>query len=259
MFKKIEIWILYLVVLLGIPISIGFGVLVRQELAGTFKFGRISKTALFLAEIPANIKKILISDLIVEDRFLDLDGFNGTPNLSESYLLLSRYDGNLKEGIVELVDLTNFKVLHTWNPNIDEFNRSVKKMDEFKFLKRDHNNSRMLLRHPILLNDGGLVFQNHTPLIKIDNCSNLIFQNTHDYFHHSIETDIEGNIWVPSHMYPQSLPIQKVGREIREEGGYIDDAIVKLSPDGEVLFEKSVSQILIEMAMILDNYLIIQN
>jgi len=42
MFKKIEIWILYLVVLLGIPISIGFGVLVKQELTGTIKLGRIS-------------------------------------------------------------------------------------------------------------------------------------------------------------------------------------------------------------------------
>ena len=58
MFKKIEIWILYLVVLLGIPITIGFGVLVRQEIAGSTKLGRVSKTALFLAEIPENIKKI---------------------------------------------------------------------------------------------------------------------------------------------------------------------------------------------------------
>ena len=250
MFKKIEIWILYLVLLLGIPVTISFGLLVRQELKGNIKLGSVSKTALFLAEIPVNIKKILranqSSDLKVEDRFPLLRSFKGTPNSQESYLLLSRYDGDLREGIVELVDLTNFKVLHTWNPDIDEFNRSVKKMDEFKFLKRDHNNSRMLLRQPILLNDGGLVVQDQTPLIKIDNCSNLIFQNTHDYFHHSIETDIEGNIWVPSHMYPQSLPIQKVGRNLLEEAGYIDDGIVKLSPDGKILFEKSVSQIFID-------------
>ena len=250
MFKKIEIWILYLVLLLGIPVTISFGLLVRQELKGNIKLGSVSKTALFLAEIPVNIKKILIanqsSDLKVEDRFPLLRSFKGTPNSQESYLLFSRYDGDLREGIVELVDLTNFKVLHTWNPDIDEFNRSVKKKDEFKFLKRDHNNSRMLLRHPILLNDGGLVVQDQTPLIKIDNCSNLIFQNTHDYFHHSIETDIEGNIWVPSHMYPQSLPIQKVGRNLLEEAGYIDDGIVKLSPDGKILFEKSVSQIFID-------------
>ena len=249
MFKKIEIWILYLVVLLGIPITIGFGVLVRQEIYGSVKLGRVSETALFLAEIPVNIKKILIanqsSDLKVEDRFPLLRSFKGTPNSQESYLLLSRYDGDLKEGTVELIDLMNFKVLHTWNPDIDKLNKSVKKIDEFKYLDRDNNNSRQVLHHPKLTKDGGLLF-NSSPLRKIDDCSNLIFQNKHDEFHHSIETDIEGNIWVPSYMYPQTLPIEKVGNDIKEDDGYLDDGVVKLSPKGEILFEKSVSQIFIE-------------
>ncbi len=244
MFKKIEIWILYLVLFLGIPVTISFGVLVRQELTGKIKLGRVSETALFLAEIPMNLRKI-IKGLKVVDRFPDLKGFNGTPNLNKSYLLLSRFDGDLNEGIVELVDLTNFKVLHTWNPDIDELNKEVKN-DEFKNLNRDDNNSRKILFHPKLTKDRGLLFGWNSPLRKIDACSNLIFQNQQDMFHHSIETDIEGNIWVPSHIYPQSLPIQKVGRDIPVEGGYFDDAIVKLSPDGEVLFEKSVSQIFID-------------
>ena len=245
MFKKIEIWILYLILLLGIPVTISFGVLVRQELDGSAKLGRVSKTALFLAEIPSKIKPTS-KGLKVEDRFPNLDGFKGNPNFNESYLLLSRYDGDLKEGIVELIDLTNFKVLHTWNPDNDQFNKSVEKVDEFKFLNRDRNNSRYLLRHPIILEDGGLVYKHSSPLIKIDACSNLIFQNKKDRFHHSIEKDIEGNIWVPSYFYPPSLPVEEVGRSIREEGGYDDDAIVKLSSDGEILFEKSVSQIFID-------------
>ena len=37
MFKKIEIWILYLTILLSILFSIGFGVLVRQEIEGITK------------------------------------------------------------------------------------------------------------------------------------------------------------------------------------------------------------------------------
>ena len=248
MFKKIEIWILYLVVFLGIPVTIGFGVLVRQELAGSTKLGRVSKTALFLTEIPGRIKGIFVNrdPLKVKDRFQLLEGFNGTPNSNQSYLLLSRYDGDLKEGIVELVDLTNFKVLHTWNPDIDKFIKLVKNTEEFKYLNRDSNNSRTRLVHPILINDGGLVFTSNSPLRKIDSCSNLIFQNKDDMFHHSIETDNEGNIWVPSYIYPQSLSIRKVGRDILQEGGYFDDGIVKLSPDGEILFEKSVSQIFID-------------
>ncbi len=248
MFKKIEIWILYLIILFGILFAVGFGVLVRQELVGSIKIGWVSKTALTLAEIPVNLKRImtgLTNDMLVQDRFPKLNGFDGNPMSKETYLLLTRYDGDLKEGIVELVDLTNFKVLHTWNPDINSFNNSVKQVDEFKYLVRDAKNSRSQLRHPKLTKDGGLLFTDAL-LRKINDCSNLVFQNTKNIFHHSIETDIDGNIWVPSHLYPQSLPIEKVGRNIIEEGGFLDDAIVKLSSDGEILFEKSVSQIFID-------------
>jgi len=246
MFKKIEIWVLYLVILFNIIFAIGFGTLVRQELVGSIKVGWISKTALTLAEIPINIKKFVGDELIVEDRFPTLDGFDGTPNSDESYLLLSRYDGDLQEGVVELVNLTTFEVLHTWNPDIDAFNDLIEQVDEFEFLNRDNNNSRERFINPKLVHDGGLLFHNGTPLRKIDACSRLIFQNTHDIFHHSIETDIDRNIWVPSNMYPQNLPIKKVGRGLKQEGGYIDDAIVKLSSDGEIIFEKSVSQMFIK-------------
>ena len=248
MFKKIEIWILYLTILFSILFAIGFGGLVRQELVGNIKGGWVSKTALTLAEIPVHTLKIigLRGDLIVEDRFPNLDGFNGTPNSEETYLLLSRYDGVLQEAIVELIDLTNFEILHTWNPDIDAFNDLVEQVDEFKYLDRDKHNKRSRIIHPKLTSDGGLLFQDDAPLRKINACSNLIFQNSHDKFHHSIETDIDGNIWVPSHFYPQSLPIEKVGRDIIEHGGFSDDAVVKLSAEGNILFEKSVSQIFID-------------
>lgn len=125
MFKKIEIWILYLVILLGILFAIGFGLLVRQELVGSIKAGWVSKTALAIVELPARLR-MTFSEMEVSDRFTNLSGFNGTPNSEKSYLLLSKYDGNLNEGTVELVDLTSFKVLHVWNPDIDSFNNLVK-------------------------------------------------------------------------------------------------------------------------------------
>ena len=59
MFKKIEIWILYLTIIISIIFAVGFGVLVRQELVGNIKVGWVSKTALTLAEIPTNLKQIL--------------------------------------------------------------------------------------------------------------------------------------------------------------------------------------------------------
>ena len=89
-----------------------------------------------------------------------------------------------------------------------------------------------------------------SPLQKIDSCSNLIFMNAEDRFHHSIELDLDGNIFVPSQKFPQSLPSRKVGQltgsEMGFEDGYNDDSIVQLSSAGKILFEKSVSQILID-------------
>jgi hypothetical protein len=245
MFKKIEIWVLYLVILLSAVLAVGFGVLVRQELVGNTKLGFVSKAALTLAEIPVNIKKLSYPTFvhITEDRFFALSGFDGTPNSEESYLLLSKYDGDLEEGVVELVDLTNFKVLQTWNPDIDGFNDLVDQVDRFKYLDRDFNNSRITLLHPKLTGDGGLLF-NSALLQKIDVCSNLVFQNTQSLSHHSIETDIDGNIWVPHNIYPHNLSIEKVGG--KNNSNYDNDAVAKLSPDGKILFEKSISQIFID-------------
>ena len=61
MFKKIEIWILYLTILLSILFAIGFGALVRHEMTDDgmglkrIGLGWVSETALFLAEIKLKI------------------------------------------------------------------------------------------------------------------------------------------------------------------------------------------------------------
>lgn len=259
MFKKIEIWILYLVIILSTLFALVFGVLVRQEIEGITKKGPIdisfvSKPAAYIARLPEQFLRTLTESnplminvsSVKQKNFFNQDGFSGKPNSFKSYLILSRYDGDLEEGVVELFDLTNFELLHTWNPDIDRFNSLVEQDDEFKYLNRDNNNYRNVQRHSMLLKDGGLLIGGGTPLRKIGPCGNLIFQNTHDSFHHSIETDNDGNIWAPSYMYPQTLPKTKVGRSHRKDGGYNDDGIVKLSLDGEILFEKSVSQIFID-------------
>ena len=254
MFKKIEIWILYLVLFLFFPVLIGFGSLVKLEMMGVKKFEKLSKTTLFLSDIPFNLKKLLSSNEPTEDhapnnqlfdRFPSLDGFKGTPNSQKSYLLLSKFDGDLKEGVVELVDLTNFEVMHKWNPDIDRFNTYVEKVPEFENLKRDKNNARYTLRSPLLLEEGNLIFHHNSPLRKIDACSNLVFQNSKDRFHHSIEKDKEGNIWVPTYISPRTKPIFKYGSLLRK-WGFKEDGIAKLSPDGKILFEKSIPQIFVD-------------
>ena len=248
MFKKIEIWVLYLTIFLGLIFAFFFGTLVRQELVGSIKLGPISKTALFIAEMPMNLKALIFKkDLVLVDKTPDLAGFQGTPNDFESYMLLSQFDGDIMQGLVHLVDLQNFEILHTWNPDLDQFNNLIKDTSEFPKIKIDNHDNRARLLYPQLLSDGGLVVKyGHTPLAKLSIDSELIFFNQQDEFHHSTEVDSEDNIWTPSIMYPSVLPEKKIGNKHRSLQGYYDDAIVKLSPNGDVLYEKSVTEIFID-------------
>ena len=249
MFKKVEIWILYVLILLSLIFAVFFGSLVREEALGSQKYRPLSKIALFLAEVPSNFLKIKAGntqDFVVENRFPWIkEGFFGEKSSKEHYLLISRYDGKIKQGIVELVDLRTFSIQHTWNPDYDEYNAAFNKVDEFKFLERDKPDSRALPVHPLMTAKGELFIQDGV-LRKIDQCSELIWQSDHDWFHHAIEAGLNESIWVPSHINPHQLRKDIINRKPSNEGGYLDDAIVNISNDGQILYEKSVSNILIE-------------
>ena len=249
MLRKIEVWIVLLILLIFTIGTIFFGSLVRHEiLAPESKFPKLTKTALFIAEIPSNFKRMfkgMNSDMRVEDKFPNIDGFEGKPNNYESYLLLSRYSGEQNESIVELIDLTSFKKIHEWNPDIDKFNSIIEtEREEFLHLARDKNNSRYPISHPLLLNDGSIIFHGgRTALTKIDQCSNLIWQNDEDRFHHSIEVDHDGDLYVPIHIYPYEANQKYVGNLV---GNFLDDGIAKISKQGKLLYKKSVAKIFLE-------------
>ena len=255
MFKKIEIWILYLCLVLSIIFSFAFAVLVRQELEGYTKIGSInieflSKPATYLARLPERfLMEIIVEPFRVDDpwkekkSFYNQTGFEGSYDTSERYLLLSRFDGDIKQGVIELIDLRSFKIIHSWNPDIDHINALITNTDEFKYIERDDNDSRKMLVHPILLSDLDLFFGWYSPIRKIDACSKLVWQNDQDAFHHSIEEDIDGNFWAPIHLKPSSLSKEEVG------SNFLDDAIAKFSKDGDLLYKKSVAEILIENGM----------
>jgi hypothetical protein len=245
---KIELWVLSLVGVLFFIGLMGYGSLVRHKiLAPINKFPVMSGVAYFIAEIPSNLRDIIQGksdkELQAKDRFPNLSGFQGKPLEKETYLILSKYDGDTERSIVELVDLRSFEVKKTWRPDIDKINGLVDtSLPEFKNLHRDKYARRYSILHPFLTEDGGLIFKNESPLIKIDKNSQLVWQNQEDVFHHSIEQDHEGNLWVPSSIYPYQIDKKYVGSKHR----YKDDAITKVSADGEILFQKSITKLFIE-------------
>ena len=238
MFKKIEIWILYLTILLSILFAFSFGVLIRQELVGTTKAGWITRTALNIVEQPLRLIKILSGETTTpNDKHKQTPyGFSGDTLNFESFLFLSRFDDELKEGVVELVDLRTFEVLQTWNPDLQEFNSLINSSDPYIQNVKSENRGYLPLYHPYLDDDGGLVFGWNGPLRKIDAENNLVWQNDKYRFHHSIEADHNGNIWVPISLY-SNVESELTGNLICEYDpyGFCEDGLALVSSEGRVL------------------------
>ena len=53
--------------------------------------------------------------------------------------------------------------------------------------------------------DGGLIFQSYSPLVKIDACSRLVWINDEDLFDHSIERDDSGMFWIETDQEPVTI------------------------------------------------------
>ena len=163
--------------------------------------------------------------------------------------MLPRYVNDLNRSVVDIVDLKDFKVIHTYKHDVDHMNDQVINKAEFPRLKIDGALIRFQYFNPIILENGSLISQASGPLFKIDFCSKLKWLNDQEVFHHSISIDSEKNIWVPSRMSPHSKNVESY--EIKN---FYDDSITKLNLDGKILYQKSVIEILTENKILPENY-----
>ena len=256
MFRKIEIWILYIILVFVFLFFIIFGAMIRREARGGSYIPiitEVSKIAYFVAKIPSNIKIMTSPEVrkphkAKEKRFNNLSGFNGVQDEAEKYLLLPRFDGDLNESVIELIDLRDFKILHTWNVDVDTLWNKIKNDNGTKWdnIFRDKNDRRFIFGHPLILDDGSVLTSGGSPLIKINKKNQVDWIKEDEVYHHSIEQDIEGNIWIGVRYFPYKIDENIVGKEI---DNYRDDGIRKISPNGDILFDKSISNIFIENDM----------
>jgi hypothetical protein len=248
--KKIQIpvWVLVLIIFLGINGTVLFGWAVRHVFEGGDKLGKLGPVVVTIASFPSLLKKAFVEvkgcfPLIIDNRFPEIDGFKKNGVLQQGaveddgYLLLSAYDNSKEQSTVKLIRISDQQVLHEWVPNIQEL-AETQKTESPHFDSNNMRASKYRIVHPLLLSDGGMIFQNQGPLFKINSCSNIEW-GLDGIFHHSIEQDAEGNFWVPSVIEPASYDKDVFAH-------YRDDAIAKVSPEGKVLFKKSVSKILEE-------------
>lgn len=245
LFARVELWVVAVLLLLGCLLSIGFGAAVLDAERDKWRFGQISRTALAVAEIPGTLKKILKpprEELRASDKYeTDPSGWSfpsGKPVKLSGYLLLSRYDGTESRQKVELVSLPAMRVVHTWTPLASELMKKVKDITHFEYHTNwDDKHFREI--HPWIEETGDLIVKDYdSPLFRINPCGKPVWTLQSAIFHHSIEGDEDGNLWIPSVATKHTLA--NLSSKFR------DDSIAKVSQSGKLLYSKSVAQILVD-------------
>lgn len=260
MFKKIELWIVLLVSIIGCLLALFFAILVKlgtegRNVVGPLDFGTMPKLAYSIASAPEQIASNFAGLMKVDDfwkkqkPYWEQAGFSGQKSEEEMYLLLSRFDGDIGESVVELIDLRTFTILHSWNPNVREiFNEKEKMTDQVLASIDGKGEQRYRPTHPVLMSDGSIITHDAGPLVRIDSCSKLMWINHERVFHHSVELDKDGVLWVPAERHPHSEQLSFFSNNDWQR--FIDDTITAVDvTDGSIVYEKSVPDIFIENGM----------
>ncbi len=210
----------------------------------------IGPTVVAVAEMPKTLKDAVekasnpATDLLAKaQRFEGMAAFDfayapGT-RPDAPYYLLNRYDGDALRSVSELVDLDSQQIVHRWVFDVDPIWRATEFDSEITDVRTASQTLRFRNFHADLAPDGSLVTQgNASPLIKVGLCGETLWSEGSDLYHHSVERDAEGNYWVPGRLEPKVVDF----------GGarFLDHSITQISPEGDILFSKSVAEILIE-------------
>ena len=205
--------------------NICHGGVVSTKKCNLIKNSMLTKPSKFLVQTINDLNDVFKNDLSTsgrivknlsetKNRFNSLEkGFNfyfkKGSRKNAGYLLLSASDPK-KDGIpfIELWDLNNQKLIHKWEFKMKDILAKGKS-------KRKPNS--VVFKHPLLLSDGSILVNkgvNVHALTKFSPNGEVIKFNDEFQFHHSIEADAQGKIYVP---------IRKERDNLRSEGFAILD------------------------------------
>jgi hypothetical protein len=149
----------------------------------------------------------------------------------EGYLLISGFNKKQNQVIVELFSIADNKVIYTWVPPVSDILERTP-----NFNKGSNTLKTYRAQHPLLLEDGGLVFTSGVgPMVRINACGDIVWVLEHR-FHHSIELDHSGNLVTCSIIGGGGSGTVLPSR---------DDGVAIVSPEGEIINEYSITKLLL--------------
>lgn len=207
-----------------------------------------SETILFIASLPQKVKSAvqqlenIIYDepvqLLINRKEVETPSWirRFPANEDKGYLLFSGVDPKAKQPVVKLIRIADGLEVALWRPDFLYINNQI---TEKKWQPKG-SSLNLSPMHPILLNNGDIIFNTAGALVRQSSCSPKPLWVLDEIVHHSNELDAAGDgIWAPSVStdgFPENLWLRK---NIR------DDALGHFSLDGELLERRSFSNILI--------------
>lgn len=238
----------FTVLFLIIICSASFGYIVSKVETGN-KFKRARPIILAIANFPDLVREA-ISELrhrhsprmVHDDNPFDYCGpTTFDPSFVDSnFVLISAIDSIIGRSKIELLSLADSKVIHEWIPPQEEILNNLPNLPKLEYHPITERN--FYVNHPLLMPDGSVVVNvDYGPMIKLDKDSKIEWIINDRYFHHSLELDAEGNIWTCFNQ-PKS-EWDSVFAEKNEV--FHENSIAKISQKGEVLYERSLFDVLI--------------
>ena len=229
--------------------SIGLSALVRNVYFSDdrgARWGILGSSVKFMAELPSTMKKVLKepefyvknSEMADGLHIINKSGMDTYPKLLVSFK---------KEPFgqkFELLDLATGKTLKQWEPdNRELYDLGYNENDPFKPAR----GSDLYFFHPLMLPDSSLVLNSQLTslLARVDENNKVIWSKNDRRYHHSIELDHEGMLYICSKPFKSAKHMVLPQDHSEYEDVFRDDEITRVDPrTGEILWTKSVMSIL---------------
>ena len=213
----------------------------NQDSNSNFK-KKIYGVILLSSKVP-HIIKYSFKEIFSADGFLDFssnmlrtDSFDNERFPCEEdkgYLLISGIDPSKKRANIRLLRLSDGMVVQSWSPDLRRLYSSQDTMFSIKDLQ---------IMNPFLMSNGEIIAHANGHIFKI-NINSKIEWVVYGKAHHSLDVDIEGNIWA----------LTKDNNYLKEQllnDDFDDDALLHLDLNGNLVENISFSKILIDNGLI---------
>jgi len=205
---------------------------------GDKEFGFLTEPVKFMYTFPDVFSKSVeeAKTLALPQTFIKTPAnFEPINNLETDLIVLSSYSDTNNSRTVALINLKYDSILYKWT---------------FKDSILEHER----IFHPLLLPEKNLVYSyNGKSLTRVDSMSNVIWEQSNIWPHHSKNLDSYGDIWLST--YDTGYYATGIYKLNDKRVLFKDEYINKIDGEtGEILFQKSMGEILIENN--LSNYLL---